>query len=79
VHQAILPSTYIPLTEVDTPILTTVPPQYFPGCFPLFFLEGHYSFLSSEVTFLHLDSMAWKPSVFYKGGIFSQNLILELF
>ena len=40
-------------------IFTAAPLWYFPYCFPLAFLEGHYSSLSLAVISLHLDPMTW--------------------
>ena len=47
---------------LEPPILTAAPPRYFPGCFPLAFLEGHCSSSSPAVISLHLDPATWDPS-----------------
>ena len=44
------------------PIFTMAPPQYFPGCFSLAFLEGHYPFSFPAATSLNLDPTIWDPS-----------------
>ena len=45
-----------------SPIFTAAPLQYFSGCFPLAFLEGHCPSSFPVVTSLHLDSITWNPS-----------------
>ena len=48
--------------RLELPILTAAPPQYFPGCFLLAFLEGCCLFSSPAVTSLCLDPVTWDPS-----------------
>ena len=54
-HQAVLPSTHTSLTGVSIPILTPMSLWYLAGCFPLAFLKGQWSLLSSGKTFLYLN------------------------
>ena len=60
--------------ELTFSILTMISLQYLAGCFPLFFLEGHYSFLSPEITSLYLDSMIWDFLVLSKKVVFSVRM-----
>ena len=55
------------VNDLDTqglapPIFIAAPPQYFPGCFPLAFLEGHCPFSSPVVISLCLDPVIWNSS-----------------
>ena len=47
---------------VAPPIFTAAPPQYFPGCFPLAFLEGRCSSSPPAATSVCLDPVTWDPS-----------------
>jgi len=48
--------------RLEPPIFTAAPLQYFPGCFPLAFLEGCCPSLFPVVTSFHLDPAIWDPS-----------------
>jgi len=57
------------LLKLTPSILTAASPQYFPSCFPLVFLEGHYPILSSKEMLgisLHSDPTTWEASVLSK-------------
>ena len=54
-------------------IFTAAPLQYFPGHFPLTFLEGCCPSLSPTAISLHLDLTTWDPSVPSNRAAFSSS------
>ena len=68
------------LQELSLPILITASLQYLLSCFPLVFLEGCCTTLSSEemlMTFFHLASTIWGASMSSKRAVSSAKTLSQ--